>query len=502
MLEKLFYKIEHGQDVRGSLITMREILKGENGRRAVRELQPDKVSLLTGLLESDDPKTRRAAAYILGENRIQDAARAIFRTYQKEETLFIRADLLRALSGLNYRFCMADLQQIFEEKKEESQAGSAGSSAKHLAAEIKALRDMLMDAAPARRHHFTGWNVDSTVILLTSAGLEQLTFDQLSPEQQERAGIVRGGVRVHSERLQDLMQIRTVKGMLFRICANPLPDNSPEAAAQTLINSNLQDFIACRHSGTGPYYFRIDLRTKLFLTERSRYIARLAAAIERRSAFVLQNSASDYEFEIRLTEGRSGRYSVYLQINTIPDDRFSYRRNAPSVSMHPVKAAEMISLAEPWLDKDAIVLDPMCGTGTLLIERRKRLQARSLYGVDSYGEMVRMGRENARAAGVMANFINRDFHDFSHEYSFDEIITELPAVGTNRTLQDLAVLYQDFIRRVPVWMGGKGILAVCAPQADIFQRAADAAPALTLLLQQKLSGKRGDQLFVYQYTRK
>ena len=36
--------------------------------------------------------------------------------------------------------------------------------------------------------------------------------------------------------------------------------------------------------------------------------------------------------------------------------------------MHPVKAAEVVSLAAEYLADDADVLDPFCGTATLLIE--------------------------------------------------------------------------------------------------------------------------------------
>lgn len=76
---------------------------------------------------------------------------------------------------------------------------------------------------------------------------------------------------------------------------------------------------------------------------------RLGAELERLSGHHLQNSASNYECELRITENKQGQYSVYLILHTIADSRFSYRRNAIATSMHPVKAAEVVSIASEYL---------------------------------------------------------------------------------------------------------------------------------------------------------
>ena len=41
------------------------------------------------------------------------------------------------------------------------------------------------------------------------------------------------------------------------------------------------------------------------------------------------------------------------------------------------------------------MLDPFCGTATLLIERYRRKKAAHLYGVDIFGEAIEGARENA-----------------------------------------------------------------------------------------------------------
>jgi 23S rRNA G2445 N2-methylase RlmL len=73
------------------------------------------------------------------------------------------------------------------------------------------------------------------------------------------------------------------------------------------------------------------------------------------------------------------------------------------------------------------MIDPLCGTGTLMIERALALPAREYYGTDTYGQAVKEARENAMYAGVYnMNFINRNFFDFQHDYPFQEILTEFP----------------------------------------------------------------------------
>jgi tRNA G10 N-methylase Trm11 len=94
-------------------------------------------------------------------------------------------------------------------------------------------------------------------------------------------------------------------------------------------------------------------------------------------------------------------------------------------------------LARPWLREGAQILDPFCGTGTLLIERCLAVNADPVYGVDRFGEAVEKARVNAQITDQCRNapihFINRDFFEFTHEYPFDEIITELPNEEADQT---------------------------------------------------------------------
>jgi len=59
-------------------------------------------------------------------------------------------------------------------------------------------------------------------------------------------------------------------------------------------------------------------------------------------------------------------------------DRFDYRKGSVAASIHPSAAAMLLMLAKPYLRKNAQLLDPCCGVGTMLVERHRLLPAREI----------------------------------------------------------------------------------------------------------------------------
>lgn len=136
---------------------------------------------------------------------------------------------------------------------------------------------------------------------------------------------------------------------------------------------------------------------------------KFAIQLERVSARWLINSTGDYETEIRLIKKKDGSFAPFLKLYTIPERRFSYRKNVVAASIHPSLAAMLVSLAKPYLKENAQILDPFCGVGTMLIERDIAQPAREKYGIDIFGPAIEGARENASLAGEKINFIHRDY---------------------------------------------------------------------------------------------
>lgn len=97
-------------------------------------------------------------------------------------------------------------------------------------------------------------------------------------------------------------------------------------------------------------------------------VKKMSLAIEKESGRKLVNTTSGYELVIRLVAGKDGKFVPLLKLSTIPDWRFSYRKEVLPTSIAPVNAATDHELSEPYLNENARVLDPFCGTGTMLID--------------------------------------------------------------------------------------------------------------------------------------
>ena len=294
MFRNYLDKIERDEDVRKNLIELRNLLKTEPGSAAWQRDRQRCLSLMLKLLKHEDAKVRKNAALILGEMGCQDALDALFYAYECEEKLFVKSAYLTAMSQLDYRTYL----NAFRERMEElMQMEMTPENQKHLNEELKLLRDMLLIVEKPMKHTFTGYSVPSEMILLTSPGMEQLTIDVMPRNVRDAAKAMRGGVRILAERPGELFGIRTVKGFMFRFCANPLKATDYQAVAAAIHDAGLTDYLKKRHEGDGPFYFRIDLRTKLVLNEKSQYVKRLAADLGVRQVRVVANKVRDQRDE-------------------------------------------------------------------------------------------------------------------------------------------------------------------------------------------------------------
>ncbi len=70
MIKELFENISAGQDIRKSLIALKQELKQEEARIELLALLQGDFSLITELLNDPDPKVRKNAAMTLGRTRI------------------------------------------------------------------------------------------------------------------------------------------------------------------------------------------------------------------------------------------------------------------------------------------------------------------------------------------------------------------------------------------------------------------------------------------------
>lgn len=239
MFRNYLDKIERDEDVRKNLIELRKLLKTEPGSAAWQRDRQRCLSLMLKLLKHEDAKVRKNAALILGEDGMSGCPLdALFYAYECEEKLFVKSAYLTAMSQLDYRTYL----NAFRERMEElMQMEMTPENQKHLNEELKLLRDMLLIVEKPMKHTFTGYSVPSEMILLTSPGMEQLTIDVMPRNVRDAAKAMRGGVRILAERPGELFGIRTVKGFMFRFCANPLKATDYQAVAAAIHDAGLTE---------------------------------------------------------------------------------------------------------------------------------------------------------------------------------------------------------------------------------------------------------------------
>lgn len=193
---------------------------------------------------------------------------------------------------------------------------------------------------------------------------------------------------------------------------------------------------------------------------------------------------------------KEGRFIPFLKLSTLPDRRFSYRKEVLPTSIHPVNAALLMKLAEGYMKKDAKVLDPFCGTGTMLIERARLHPCDTLYGIDILEEAISKARYNAEKANIPIHYINRNYFDFRHSYRFDEIITNLPGMGKNKDVRSVEVLYDRFLQKSNEVLEKNGMILVYTTMPKVWKEVCEKHPEYTIEKEAVINEREDSRLFV------
>src|SRR6266478_3062129 len=163
---------------------------------------------------------------------------------------------------------------------------------------------------------------------------------------------------------------------------------------------------------------------------------------------------ADCEFWLRLSGSEA---LIGLRLSDATMRHRSYKREHLPASLRPTVAAAMGWLAHPA--QEDIVLDPLCGAGTVLIERALLTPLQQALGGDIRGRAVEVARRNARSAGIEASWRVWDARSLPLEAaSVTRIITNLPfgkQVGTREVNADL---YGKLIREFGRVLSADGVL--------------------------------------------
>lgn len=441
-MNQIYQELMEQKDVRSNLSNLRQMIKEQDEKERVYQWVTKQEALMQVFLSSEDAKTRKNAALLIGDLSYQPLMEALWEAYNKECTLFVKSSYLTALAHM-------DVAPLVPQLKERQRALLAmeieEENRKHINEELHALRDILIQCEGIQRHTFDMKGQEHTVLLTANRTHREIVRRAL---ELKSARLHPLGVMVFTDNIKALFKVRSFREVLFTLDTTPeFVPSKPRDAADILIASGFIDKLKALHKEDMPFYFRIECKSRMTLEERSSFTKKLAEELERLSNGTLINSTSDYEIELRLIENKEGNFFPCIKCTSLIDNRFRYRKNAISASIHPATAALLMELAQPYFIENAQIMDPFCGVGTMLIERNKRIPAKEMYATDIFGDAIEKGRENAAYAQAKINFIHRDFFDFKHDYLFDEIITNMPMRG-KKTREEMDALYEAFFNKV------------------------------------------------------
>lgn len=498
MLRETFQNIVNDIEVRKNLIKLKELLredetKNSHNKEALLYLMAGDYRVFERLLAHEDAKVRKNTALILGELAIPSFLDLLYQSYQKEQQLFVKSSYLTAISNYEHDSLMPELKNRYQEL---IATQLTDENKKHLTEEIRLIEQLMYDSSDQKKHKFVGYECVNELVLLCNRNHIHITSEQLGriPKKEFTAGIM-----VKTTQLKDVLAIRTYREMLFAVEGMKTVPNDVVAAAKMISDGTIYQFLQKRHKGDDVFHFRLEVKAKMDPEKKVAFVKRLATEIEHLSERKLLNSVNNYEVEIRLIENKEGKFNILLRLYTLEDKRFAYRKEVIASSIHPSNAALCAMLVKPYLMEDAQVLDPFCGVGTMLIERTNAVPAKTMYGLDIFGEAIEKARVNTKAADMIVNYINRDFFDFKHEYLFDEIFTNMPTTGNGMSERELFGLYERFFVKAKEHLKENAILILYSHNRDFVRKLANKAP-YKIEKEYEISMMEGTYVYVIRYT--
>lgn len=459
-------KVSPSEEVRRSAIHLLGKVAGSIDKAHQQGLK----DVVVEALGDEDPKVRRNAAIALGEIGRPESVGPLAVVLEGEPFDWVRPSMVLALGQIGGPESAGVLAEIVPRSTAEAEALEKARA--RVAIIDDPIRDPLVTLG-GREIEFH-----------CAPGLEAVTCDGFERILGHRPRVVQNGsVRARVHAVCDLDQVRTWREWLVCVAEQPLPDASDGSVAKAGVDLLCKglDVVAelyAKHASV-PSRYRIELRGKdTSHASRRKLVKHWVDGLKPlRPGF--SNNPSHYTFELRVQRAKT-KVGVFLKLTEEPDTRFDYRKTDVPAAMHPATAAGVVRMSN--CRKQARVLDPFCGSGTLLFERLKRhVPCRELAGSDISGNAVEAAKTNLAGAGdSRLGFRRGDVRSVRHEGRFDELISNLP-YGIRTGSHDKNVdIYQALIDRLPDWMNDGASITLVTQEIDLMTELFRKTPFLAL----------------------
>jgi tRNA (guanine6-N2)-methyltransferase len=175
----------------------------------------------------------------------------------------------------------------------------------------------------------------------------------------------------------------------------------------------------------------------------SEVFTRLAELLNEKIGLKLNQEEGDLLIRIRPTRVRETGWDILLRLSPRPLATRAYRVADYPGALNAALAAAMVRLSDPRPGES--FFNPMCGSGTLLIERSLVGNCGPIVGMDVEARAIEYARRNVTAAGQEIDLIAGDVLENPPSNIFDVVCCDLPWGERHGQRADNVKLYGRFI---------------------------------------------------------
>jgi precorrin-6B methylase 2 len=376
-------------------------------------------------LDDESPQARRIAAIALGKRGGENAVAALRDALHRETVAWVRPSMILALGKIGGDEARAALATVEPRSDAEGEA-------------LRKARDRVSGPAVG-----FSWRGSGPVFASVPVGFEDVAIGEAG-----NASLVRRGMIALASRPRGLRCIYDLRILIAEGAAG--------AFGQTVRKAEVRwrEWISSQ-SDVLPYRFSLEN----VRTTKQEFNDLLRLARETFSPQGLVDSPSSYAAMLRV-EADADATRIWLVPTFEPDQRFAYRIDDVGASINPVVGACLARLVRRH--GESVVVDPTCGSGTLLIERALLDPGTTLSGIDISPTAIRAATRNIIAAGLAAHIAVRqgDGGDASAwPERCDEVVANLP-FGIRTEDRNLDGLYRRIVGNIARTLspGGRALL--------------------------------------------
>lgn len=412
------------------------------------------------LTNAEDSKTRKNTYAFMGNFLHKDYVVDLIKLLKKEETNFCISSLVLCLGNYKIKNIEEILNKYLEILYKKYNEGDLLEV--HYNEILNSINKVLNKSVVAINHKFNKLDREVNIYLTCMKPLVNACYTKIK-SLFNNAIKMDDGVLISSDDLIKVFKIRCFYEALINMNGFGIKNEDMLSNIKYFLDSKL---LEKSHSGSGEFTYRIEYVTEKNKQEKINMYDKINAFIKNHYGEKYVNNASLYEFEIRIID-KGETCDVFYKLCTFKDSRYDYRVKDLPASINPSSANMMLEEVKQYLKSNVMVLDPFCGTSTMLIERSYISKA-NFTGVDIDPRAIEYSKINTTKAGVNVNLVNSDI--LEHEGYYDEIVSNMPYGNRVSNHKENEVLYKAFLKKIVNILNDNGVAILLTSELSLMKK--------------------------------